>query len=127
MRDEPLNVEIFNTLTEARVVIEPWRKHYKTAAQFTGLSTTGATDLFTESITIERTKLNAVNWTINLVLIHSQGSPFALSLFSKPCSCEVGRAVSSLLKSILIPLVKQIGVNLPSVLAEFMKGNLIEG
>jgi hypothetical protein len=31
LRDELLNGEVFKTLTEARVLIEAWRKHYNTA------------------------------------------------------------------------------------------------
>jgi transposase InsO family protein len=30
MRDELLNGEIFYTLTEARILIEAWRRHYNT-------------------------------------------------------------------------------------------------
>jgi len=29
LRDELLNVEIFDTLREAQVLVERWRKHYK--------------------------------------------------------------------------------------------------
>jgi transposase InsO family protein len=31
LRDELLNAEVFNTLAEARVLIEQWRRHYNTA------------------------------------------------------------------------------------------------
>ena len=30
LRDELLNGEIFNTITEARIIIEDWRRHYNT-------------------------------------------------------------------------------------------------
>ena len=33
LRDELLNGEIFDTLKEARVVIEGWRRHYNTVRQ----------------------------------------------------------------------------------------------
>ncbi len=30
LRDELLNTEVINTLAEAKVLIEPWRRHYNT-------------------------------------------------------------------------------------------------
>ncbi len=30
LSDELLNTEVFNTLAEAKVLIEPWRRHYNT-------------------------------------------------------------------------------------------------
>ena len=36
-RDEPLNREIFYTLTEARVLIEAWRRHYNTVRPHSSL------------------------------------------------------------------------------------------
>lgn len=37
LRDELLNVELFNTLHEAKVLIERWRKHYNTIRPHTSL------------------------------------------------------------------------------------------
>jgi putative transposase len=37
LRDELLNVEIFNTLAEAKVLIEQWRAHYNTARPHSSL------------------------------------------------------------------------------------------
>ncbi|MEL6365876.1 MAG: transposase, partial [Pseudomonadota bacterium] len=38
LRDELLNVELFNDLREAKVLIERWRKHYNTTRPHTALS-----------------------------------------------------------------------------------------
>jgi len=35
LRDELLNTELFDTLLEARVLIERWKVHYNTALQAT--------------------------------------------------------------------------------------------
>ncbi len=37
LRDELLNAEVFNTLAEARVLIEQWRTHYNTARPHSAL------------------------------------------------------------------------------------------
>ena len=37
LRDELLNGEIFNTMTEARVIIEEWRRHYNTVRPHSSL------------------------------------------------------------------------------------------
>ena len=37
MRDELLNTEVFNTLAEARVLIEQWRRHYNRSLGCTSL------------------------------------------------------------------------------------------
>ncbi len=37
LRDELLNVEVFNTLLEARVLIEQWRVHYNTVRPHSSL------------------------------------------------------------------------------------------
>ena len=37
LRDELLNAEAFNTLAEARVLIEQWRVHYNTARPHSSL------------------------------------------------------------------------------------------
>ena len=37
LRDELLNVELFNDLREAKVLIERWRKHYNTICPYTAL------------------------------------------------------------------------------------------
>ena len=38
LRDELLNVEVFNTLAEARVLIEQWRVHYNTVRPHSSLN-----------------------------------------------------------------------------------------
>ena len=37
LRDELLNAEVFNTLAEARVLIEQWRRHYNTVRPHSSL------------------------------------------------------------------------------------------
>jgi putative transposase len=37
LRDELLNAEVFNTLAEARVLIEQWRVHYNTVRPHSAL------------------------------------------------------------------------------------------
>ena len=37
LRDELLNAEVFNTLAEAKVLIEPWRRHYNTVRPHSSL------------------------------------------------------------------------------------------
>lgn len=37
LRDELLNAEVFNTLAEAKVLIEGWRKHYNTVRPHSSL------------------------------------------------------------------------------------------
>jgi transposase InsO family protein len=37
LRDELLNAEVFNTLAEARVLIERWRRHYNTVRPHSSL------------------------------------------------------------------------------------------
>ncbi|CUW39529.1 putative Integrase, catalytic region (fragment) [Magnetospirillum sp. XM-1] len=37
LRDELLNGEIFNTMTEARIIIEHWRRHYNTVRPHSSL------------------------------------------------------------------------------------------
>jgi putative transposase len=37
LRDEPLNTEVFNTLAEAKVLIEQWRRHYNTVRPHSSL------------------------------------------------------------------------------------------
>ena len=37
LRDEPLNAEVFNTLLEAKVLIEQWRVHYNTVCPHSSL------------------------------------------------------------------------------------------
>jgi putative transposase len=37
LRDELLNGEIFNTMTEARIIIEEWRQHYNTVRPHSSL------------------------------------------------------------------------------------------
>jgi transposase InsO family protein len=37
LRDELLNGEIFNTMTEARIIIEEWRQHYNTVRRHSSL------------------------------------------------------------------------------------------
>lgn len=37
LRDECLNVELFNTLMEAKIIIEQWRKHYNEVRPHTSL------------------------------------------------------------------------------------------
>jgi putative transposase len=37
LRDELLNAEVFNTLAEARVLIEQWRVHYNTVRPHSSL------------------------------------------------------------------------------------------
>ena len=37
LRDELLNTEVFNTLAEARVLIEQWRRHYNTVRPHSSL------------------------------------------------------------------------------------------
>ena len=38
LRDELLNMEVFNTLTEAKVLIEQWRRHYNTLRPHSSLN-----------------------------------------------------------------------------------------
>ena len=38
LRDELLNAEVFNTLAEARVLIEQWRVHYNTVRPHSSLN-----------------------------------------------------------------------------------------
>ncbi len=37
LRDELLNAEVFNTLAEAKVLIEQWRRHYNTVRPHSSL------------------------------------------------------------------------------------------
>jgi hypothetical protein len=37
LRDELLNTEVFNTLAEAKVLIEHWRRHYNTVRPHSSL------------------------------------------------------------------------------------------
>ena len=37
LRDELLNMEVFNTLAEAKVLIEQWRRHYNTVRPHSSL------------------------------------------------------------------------------------------
>lgn len=38
LRDEPLNVEVFDTVLEAKVLIERWRRHYNAVRPHSSLS-----------------------------------------------------------------------------------------
>ena len=70
LRDEFLNGELFNTLAEARILIEWWRKEYNQgeASQCTGISTASSTNYHT---------CNDLNARFNLVQLlgagHSSG------------------------------------------------------